>query len=119
MIVDDERALVDLAEEITAALGYEPVGFTSSGAALQAFMAAPERFDVVLTDESMPDMSGTELAREIRRIRATVPIIVMSGYGGSQLANRAGEIGVNAVLRKPLRKRDLAEALMRALRPVQ
>jgi PAS domain S-box-containing protein len=119
MIVDDERALVDLAEEITAGLGYEPVGFTSSSAALQAFQAAPQRFDVILTDESMPDMSGTELARAIRRIRPAVPIVVMSGYGGSQLANRAEEIGVNAVLRKPLHNRDLAEALARALRPVQ
>jgi PAS domain S-box-containing protein len=119
MIVDDERALVDLAEEITAALGYEPVGFTSSTAALQAFEAAPRRFDVVLTDESMPDMPGTELARAIRRIRPAIPIIVMSGFAGSQLADRAEEIGVNAVLRKPLHNRDLAEVLARAVRSVR
>ena len=67
----------------------------------------------------MPDMPGTKLAREIRRIRPAVPIIVMSGYGGSQLGNRAEEIGVTAVLRKPLHNRDLAEALARALRSVQ
>jgi CheY-like chemotaxis protein len=115
MIVDDEPALVGLAEEITAGLGYEPVGFSSSSAALQAFRAAPDRFDVLLTDESMPDLPGTELAREIRRIRATVPTIIMSGYGGSQLANRAAEVGVNAVLRKPLRGSDLAESLARVL----
>jgi PAS domain S-box-containing protein len=119
MIVDDERTLVELAEEITAGLGYEPVGFSSSGAALQAFQAAPHRFDVVLTDESMPDLPGTELAREIRRIRSAVPIIVMSGYGGTQLANRAAEVGVNAVLRKPLHSRDLAESLARVLGSVQ
>jgi PAS domain S-box-containing protein len=119
MIVDDERALVDLAEEITAALGYEPVGFTSSDAALGAFQAAPQRFAVVLTDESMPDMSGTELAGEIRRIRPAVPIIVMSGFGGAQLANRAADVGVQAVLRKPLRARELADALARALRCAQ
>jgi signal transduction histidine kinase/CheY-like chemotaxis protein len=117
MIVDDESALVGLAEEITAGLGYEPVGFASSSAALQAFQAAPQRFDVILTDESMPDLSGTELAREIRRIQPTVPIILMSGYGGSQLANRAAETGINALLRKPLHSRDLAESLARVLRP--
>jgi CheY-like chemotaxis protein/two-component sensor histidine kinase len=116
MIVDDERALVALAEEITAGLGYEPVGFASSSAALQAFQAAPQRFDVVVTDESMPDLQGTELAREIRRIRPALPIIIMSGYGGAQLANRAAEIGVNALLRKPLHSRDLAESLARVLR---
>jgi CheY-like chemotaxis protein len=118
MIVDDERALVGLAEEITAGLGYEPVGYTSSSAALQAFQAAPQRFDVVLTDESMPDLHGTELARAIRSIRPGIPIMVMSGFGGSQLANRAAAIGVNAVLRKPLRNRELAESLARILQPV-
>src|ERR1700681_476812 len=115
MIVDDERLLVALAEELLAELGYEPVGFDSSSAALQAFRGEPQRFDLILTDEAMPDLIGTELAREIRRLRPTVPIILMSGYGGAQLAQRAGAIGVNEVLRKPLQNRDLAEALARVL----
>jgi PAS domain S-box-containing protein len=113
MIVDDERSLVALAEEITAELGYEPVGFESSRAALEAFRAAPERFDIVLTDESMPDLVGTELAQAIRRIRPAIPIVLMTGYGGVQLASRAADIGVNEVLRKPLHRRDLAESLAR------
>jgi PAS domain S-box-containing protein len=119
MIVDDESPLVGLAEEIIAKLGYEPVGFDSSSAALQAFRSTPQRFDVVLTDESMPELIGTELAREIRRLRPAIPIILMSGYGGSQLPNRATEIGVNEVLRKPLRSRDLAESLARVLGSVK
>jgi PAS domain S-box-containing protein len=118
MIVDDERPLVALAEEITAELGYEPVGFESSSAALAAFQAAPERFDVVLTDESMPDLVGTELAQAIRRFRPAVPIILMTGYGGPQLTKRAADVGVNEVLRKPLHRRDLAESLARALESV-
>lgn len=113
MIVDDERALVALAEEITAHLGYEPVGFDSSAAALEAFRANPQRFDAVLTDESMPEIIGTRLALEIRRLRPSVPIILMSGYGGAQLTSRAADIGVNEVLRKPLHSRDLAESLAR------
>jgi PAS domain S-box-containing protein len=115
MIVDDERALVALAEEILAELGYEPVGFDSSGAALQAFAAEPQRFDLILTDETMPDLIGTELAQEIRRLRRAIPIIVMSGHGDAQLATRAAAVGVNEVLRKPLQSRDLAEALARVL----
>jgi PAS domain S-box-containing protein len=115
MIVDDERPLVALAEEITAQLGYEPVGFDSSRAALEAFRAKPHRFDALLTDEAMPDLIGTELAHEIRRLRPAVPIILMSGYGGTQLTNRAAEVGVNEVLRKPLHRRDLAESLARVL----
>ncbi|HXL87163.1 MAG TPA: ATP-binding protein, partial [Gemmatimonadaceae bacterium] len=73
MIVDDERPLVALAEEMLAELGYEPVGFESSSAALHAFRVEPQRFDLILTDEAMPDLVGTELAREIRRIRPALP----------------------------------------------
>src|SRR5207302_6456393 len=80
MIVDDERPLVALAEETLAELGYEPVGFDSSVAALQAFQAEPKRFDLVLTDETMPDLTGTELARQIRQLRPDISIILMSGY---------------------------------------
>ncbi len=85
MIVDDEPTLVALAEEMLAGLGYEPVGFESSRLALQVFRANPERFDLVLTDEAMPDLVGTELAREIRLLRPDVPIILMSGHGGAPL----------------------------------
>jgi len=115
MIVDDERALVALAEEILAELGYEPVGFDSSRAALQAFAAEPQRFDLLLTDEAMPDLVGTELAREIHELRREIPIIVMSGHGDAQLAKRAATVGVNEVLRKPLQSWDLAEAIARVL----
>jgi signal transduction histidine kinase/CheY-like chemotaxis protein len=115
MIVDDERALVALAEETLAQLGYEPVGFDSSVAALQAFRAEPKRFDLVLTDETMPDLTGTELAREIRQVRPAISIILMSGYGGAQLSARAQAAGINEVVRKPLVRRDIAEPIARAL----
>jgi signal transduction histidine kinase len=115
MIVDDERALVAVAEETLAQLGYEPVGFDSSVAALQAFRAEPKRFDLVLTDETMPDFTGTELTREIRQLRPDIPIILMSGYSGTQLSERAQAAGVIDVLRKPLVRRDIAEPVARAL----
>jgi predicted ATPase/signal transduction histidine kinase len=115
MIVDDERALVALAEETLAELGYEPVGFDSSVAALQAFHAEPRRFDLVLTDETMPDLTGTELAREIRQLRPDISIILMSGHGGTQLTERAQAAGIIDVRRKPLVRRDIAESVARAL----
>jgi signal transduction histidine kinase/CheY-like chemotaxis protein len=117
MVVDDERSLVALAEETLAELGYEPAGFDSSVTALEAFRAEPQRFDLVLTDETMPDLSGVELAREIRRLRPDLPIVLMSGYSGAKLTERAQATGVAEVLRKPLVRRDIAEALERALRP--
>jgi CheY-like chemotaxis protein len=117
MIVDDEPLLVALAEELIAQLGYEPVGYVSSAAALQTFRAAPHRFDIILTDESMPDLVGTEFASQIRQLRPTIPIILMSGRAVAGLVDRAAEMGVNEVLRKPLHGRDIAEALVRALAP--
>jgi CheY-like chemotaxis protein len=118
MIVDDERALVALAEETLAGLGYEPVGFNSSLAALHAFRAEPKRFDLVLTDETMPDLTGTELARELLQLRPEISIILMSGYSGPQLAERAQGAGIVDVLRKPLIRRDIADPVARALRRV-
>jgi signal transduction histidine kinase/ActR/RegA family two-component response regulator len=118
MVVDDERALVALVEEMLAELGYEPVGFDSSAAALEAFRAEPERFDLILTDEAMPDLIGTELAHHLRRCRPGVPVILVSGHGGTQLARSAAMIGVNELLRKPLQRRELAESLARVLRAV-
>jgi CheY-like chemotaxis protein len=115
MIVDDEPQLVALAEELLAELGYEPAGFGSSSAALEAFRAEPQRFDLILTDEAMPDLIGTALAREVRRLRPDISIILMSGHGGTLLATQAAAIGVNEVLRKPLQARDLAESLARVL----
>ena len=117
MIVDDEQTLVALAEELVAQSGYEPVGYVSSAAALQAFRAAPQRFDAILTDESMPDLVGTEFARHVRELRPTIPIILMSGRAVAELVNRADEVGVNEVLRKPLHGRHIAESLARVLAP--
>jgi CheY-like chemotaxis protein len=116
MIVDDERALVALAEETLAELGYEPVGFDSSLAALQAFRAQPRRFDLVLTDETMPGLTGIELAHRIRELHAEIPILLMSGYDGSQLTERAQAARVIEVLHKPLVRRDIANPVARALR---
>ncbi len=63
----------------------------------------------------MPDLTGTELARAVRELRAATPIILMTGYSGGKLVSHAAEVGVNQVLRKPLRRRDLAESLARVL----
>jgi PAS domain S-box-containing protein len=115
VMIVDERALVALAEETLTQLGYEPVGFDSSVAALQAFRAGPKRFDLVLTDETMPDLTGTELAREIRQLRPDISVILMSRDSDTQLSERAQAAGVIEVLRKPLVRRDIAEPVARAL----
>ena len=116
MIIDDEKALVALTEEMLAELGYEPVGFNTGKAALDAFREAPQRFDTVLTDETMPELIGTDLAREIRLLRPDIPIVLMSGYSNVPLDERARAAGISEVLRKPLRSKDIAECFGRVLR---
>ena len=119
MIVDDEKPLVALAEEMLAELGYEPIGFSSSAAALAAFRDAPQRFDMVLTDETMPELIGTELARQIRLLRPDIPIVLMSGYSGAQLHERARTVGIREVLHKPLQSKEIAESFGRVLRSLE
>jgi len=118
LIVDDEPALVEIAEEMLAELGYEPVGFRSSVAALDAFRDTPERFAIVLTDETMPVLSGTVLAETIRELRPGVPIVLMSGYVGAQIQKRARTVGIDEILRKPLNSRDIAKCIARFLHSV-
>jgi len=115
LLVDDEEMLVRLGEEMIAELGYEPVGFNSPVEALQAFRADPERFSAVLSDETMPGMTGTQLAAQIAAIRPDIPIILMSGYAGPTLAARAHAVGARDVLAKPLQARDIGKALASAL----
>jgi signal transduction histidine kinase/ActR/RegA family two-component response regulator len=111
LIVDDEEGLVHLAEEVLASLGYEPVGCVGALQALRLFRASPGRFDIVLTDAIMPEISGTELLRELRHLRPDLPAILMSGYGGPDLQAEAQAAGAMRVLTKPLTQSDLAQAL--------
>ena len=115
LLVDDEEALVRLGEELVAELGYEPVGYTSSRAALEAFRADPARFDVVLSDETMPELTGSELALAVRQLRGDLPVVLVSGLVTPALTQRAREAGVTEVLAKPLVARDIARALAAAL----
>jgi len=115
LVVDDETPIVTLGEEMLAALGYEPFGFDSSSKALAAFRADPDRFDLVLTDETMPEMTGTELATALHEIRPDLPIILMTGHGRPVESRGSRAAGIREILRKPLLSADLAEGLARHL----
>jgi signal transduction histidine kinase/ActR/RegA family two-component response regulator len=115
LLVDDERPLVLLGEEMLAALGYEPVGVDSSSKALAAVRTDPGRFDLVLTDEVMPGMTGTQLAVALHAIRPELPIILMSGHGGRGRSHQVRAAGICDVLKKPLLSSDLAASLARHL----
>ena len=116
MVVEDEEALMALICEVLKRLGYEPAAFADGTAALAEFEARPERFDALITDEVMPGLAGTELAAALRRRRADLPIVLVSGYVGPMMRERAAAAGIGEILKKPVQSRELAAALARALR---
>jgi len=116
LLVDDEEPLVDMTAEVLGQLGYEAVPFSDARAALAAFEQSPQAFEVVVTDEVMPALTGTELARRVRHLRPELPVVLLSGYSGPILAQRAHGAGVSELLQKPLHSRALAAALARVLR---
>ncbi|MGS1097396.1 two-component system VirA-like sensor kinase (plasmid) [Aquamicrobium terrae] len=115
LIVENDEPLMLLGEDMLAALGYEPVGFGHGKAALSAFRADPGRFDLILTDEIMPELRGTELASIIHTIRPEVPIVLMTGYTMTLKPERLQAAGIREVLKKPLLSRDLGDCLARQL----
>ncbi|WP_051334015.1 two-component system VirA-like sensor kinase [Mesorhizobium sp. WSM3224] len=115
LVVDDDRPLMQLAEEMLAALGYEPVGFDRTPAALSAFRTDPERFDLVLTDEVMPEMTGIELSGHLHRIRPDLPVVLMTGYGRPLRSRQLTAAGISEVIKKPLLSAAVAQCLARHL----
>ena len=118
LIVDDEEPLLRLVGETLRELDYIPRIFTSSLAALAAFRAAPHAFDAVLTDERMPGMSGSTLITHLRAIRPEIPVLMMSGYPGENIARGSAEPLADEILRKPVAMHDLALGLAKVLERV-
>jgi CheY-like chemotaxis protein len=115
LFVDDEVALTRLGREILEHLGYTVTVRTSSIEALEVFRAAPQRFDLVITDQTMPNMTGETLARELRRLRPDIPLILCTGFSHTMSAEKAQALQLNTFLMKPLATRDLAVAIRQVL----
>lgn len=115
MLVEDEPALAELGRDMFESLGYEVVVRTSPIEALRAFALMPQRFDLLITDQTMPRMTGEALVQEVLRIRPDLPVIMMTGFSHTMNADQARSLGVRAFLHKPLLQRDLAPAIRRAL----
>jgi PAS domain S-box-containing protein len=119
LMVDDDAMLVQLGCAQLERLGYEAVGCTDSHAALDTFRAAPTRFDLVITDSTMPGMTGVMLAHELQRIRPDLPVILCSGSHESLDRKRATAQGIAAVLPKPWSPQELAHTIQRVCQPSQ
>jgi CheY-like chemotaxis protein len=115
LFVDDEPSLTTVTRRMLERLGYRVVAHVSSTEALAAFRADPSAFDVVISDLTMPDMTGAQLALEMRRVRADVPVILSTGYLDRLDADAARALHARELLIKPYTTEDLATAVRRAL----
>jgi len=115
MLVDDEEDNLRLATRILEGLGYRVDPYADSGEALRAFEKAPEEYDLVITDMSMPGMNGEELSMRILEARPEAVIVLCTGFSDVLTEGRAREIGIREYLMKPYVIKDLADVVGRAL----
>lgn len=115
LLVDDEEAIVLMMGQMLESFGYQVTAFTSSTEALQAFCDAPDAFDLILTDHTMPHLTGMDLAAKVHATRPEVPILMCSGFSEVMEMEAAREYGVVDCLMKPVVRRDLAVILRQTL----
>jgi PAS domain S-box-containing protein len=115
LFVDDEDAIAHLGQALLEPLGYEVVVSNSSLAALETFRAAAHRFHLVITDQTMPAMTGEALAKALRQIRPDIPIILCTGFSHTMDAEKARALGIDAFLLKPLRAWELSATIQQVL----
>jgi two-component system, cell cycle sensor histidine kinase and response regulator CckA len=118
LFIDDEVALADIAVSMLSGLGYQVTMEVNSVDALTLFKAKPFDFDLVITDFSMPKMTGEQLAKEIAEIRPDIPIILCTGYSVTLYDQRAAAMGIRAVVMKPVLKHEIAQTIRKVLEKV-
>jgi PAS domain S-box-containing protein len=115
LLVDDEAAIVRLWTVSLTDLGYRVTAHTDSRAALEAFRNTPDAFDLVITDQTMPQLTGEALAQELLRLRPRLPIILCTGQMPVAPGERPRPRGIRATLLKPVGRLDLSLAIQRLL----
>jgi len=110
LLVDDERTVLLVVARVLESLGYEVVSASSAQEALDAFRADPAAFDLMITDQAMPGMQGTELVSIMKRERSDIPVILMSGYTVD-----VPQAEIREVLVKPVSRNELGLAIRRVL----
>lgn len=115
LVIDDEEAVRDVTRKILIRLGYQVIATGDSRVALELFRKDPDAFSLILTDQTMPHLTGLEMAREMLHIRPGLPVILCSGYSDQRTDVQAGGQGIQQFLRKPIRIKALAEAVACAI----
>ncbi|MDM8523518.1 response regulator [Desulfococcaceae bacterium HSG8] len=115
LLVDDEDQIVDVEKQILEQLGYNVTARTNSKKALEVFRERPEKFDIVITDVTMPNMTGIELSREIMRIRPDIPIVLCTGFTELITEDKAKALGIREYVMKPMLKSEIARTIRQVL----
>jgi PAS domain S-box-containing protein len=115
LFIDDEEVIADLGKKMLMKLGYEVEALTSSPEALALFQKQPDHFDLVMTDMTMPKMTGEKLAKEIMTIRPDIPIILCTGYSEQITEEKAKILGIKEFAMKPIRIHDIATTIRKVL----
>lgn len=119
LIVDDEEELVNFSKEILEHLGYEVISKTSSVNARKTFLEDPDRFDLVITDQTMPNITGLDLARQFIDIRSDIHIILCTGFSQPNIEQEANALGIRRFVKKPFGARQLANMVREELSTLQ
>ncbi len=115
LLVDDEKMIIKMEERILTRLGYKITGLTDSVKTLKIFKQNPEKYDLVITDMTMPNMTGTLLANEIKKIRPDIPIIICTGFSDQINKNTSQEFNIDCFIMKPIILNDIALAIRNVL----
>ena len=115
LIVDDEKYIIVMMKEMLERLGYKVTPFINSIEALAEFRKDPNRFDVVITDQTMPHKTGAELAEELMRIRHDIPVILCTGFSELLSEEKAKAIGIREYISKPVVKSEISKAIRNVL----
>jgi len=115
LFIDDEESIVKMVRRILERLGYQVETRTNPVEALELFRSGPDRFDLVITDMTMPKIAGEKLVKEILNIRANMPIILCTGYHEKISEEKTGELGVKALVLKPFVVRDFTLTVRKVL----
>ena len=115
LLIDDEKPMIEALKPMLERLGYSVVARTSSVEALEVFRSDPSKFDLIVTDQTMPGLTGTELAKKILMVRPGVPIILCSGFSEPVNEEEAKTLGIRGYARKPILRKELAAAIRGAL----
>ena len=115
LFVDDEQILADMGKEMLEDLGYKVVSRTSSIEALELFRTKPDRFDLIITDMTMPNMTGDDLSKELLKIRPDIPIILCTGFSEKISPEKTKIIGIREFVMKPFALQAFAETVRKVL----